>query len=73
MKIFCLFRNPSDPDLMPWCIDATDEYTVEECGFTDEYEKLKAHPDVREIVISVPDSAITQLFKSLQVGGKVVS
>lgn len=73
MLIYTLWQSDGSADV-PWCIDAVDEYTIDEHnGFPEGYAKKRDGKDVRELVIDVPNSAVTALFESPTVKGRVVS
>lgn len=71
-RIFTLWQHDGS-DVMPWIVDAVDEYTMEEVGgFPEEYAKKKAaDPKLRELVIDIPDDAVRRLFHTPVVKGKV--
>ena len=65
MKIYTLWEEGGEREL-PWLVAAIDEYSVEECGWPEEYDKerhTKTSRTRRELVIEIPDSAVEQLFK----------
>lgn len=74
MLLYILFRKASEDDTdMPWVVEATDEYSIDECnGFPEGYAKERAKPLTKEILVDVSDSAIEALFESPVVNGKVV-
>lgn len=64
MFIYILFRNAGDAaDNLPWVVQAVDEYSVEECGFPENYVAERAKPDTREARISVKDKDVDALFE----------
>lgn len=71
MKIRTIWQhNPDEPDVMPWILDAVDEYTEEECnGLPDRYPAPSAHR--RELIIDIPESAVRNLFAVPEVKGEV--
>jgi hypothetical protein len=75
MKIYALWEE-GDAREMPWMVAAVDEYSVEDCGWPDEYlkERDKTPHDRRrrELTIEIPDSAVTKLFDTPVVQGKAV-
>ncbi len=72
MKIYTLWQHEGDETAMPWLVNAIDEYTIEENdGFTADYTKDRAKLNVREIILDVPDRAVTKLFQSPEVKATV--
>lgn len=73
MRIRTLWQHDGSDDA-PWIIDAVDEFTEDaHNGLPAEYaEKLKKDPALRELIIEVPDEAITGLFTAKKVKANVV-
>lgn len=79
MKIRVLFHHlDDDPDWMPNVVLCMDEYTLENCGEEiwdeDVAAMLPKHGpgSTREAWIEVPDSAVTKLFETPVMSGKMV-
>lgn len=71
MIVYTLWHKGDDED-PPWVVDALDELTVDNNGFTDEYTKRLTDPLIRELVIDVPDDALARLFDPGAVKATVV-
>ena len=71
MIIYTLWAK-SDAGELPYIIDAVDEYVVEETGdFPSVYQQRKDNPDVREVIITVPDNKIVALFTPPTIHGAI--
>lgn len=72
MRLYTLWCN-DDGSNIPWALDAVDEYTVENNGgFPQSYLANRKGPDVRELIIDVPESAVRALFEAPTVKGAIV-
>lgn len=57
--------------MMPWLVDAVDEYTIENADWPESYVEKRKQPRIRELAIEIPESAVTNLFRTASVKGKV--
>lgn len=79
MKITATFSHDGDPAYMPRLVAAYDEFTFDDCcGPPDDYKTTIDHAKfadpslvLREVTITVPDSAIEALFAPAPVAGTV--
>ena len=65
MIIYTLWEEGGERE-MPWLVAAIDEYSVENCGWPEDYEKereAKTARARRELRIEVPDAVVERLFK----------
>lgn len=58
---------------MPWLKAAVDEYTIDSLGGTlpDDYKAALEDKDTRELIISIPEKAVRDLFTPPFILGKV--
>ena len=72
MKVYTLWHRGDDNDA-PWIVDAVDEYTVYNNGEKPPpYIAKLADPNIRELVIDVPEAAIRELFGTPRVKATIV-
>jgi hypothetical protein len=73
MRIYTLWHEGQGGDL-PWLVGAVDEYTVDENRgkFPENYAELRARVYHRELIIDIPQKAVSALFESPEVEAKVV-
>jgi len=73
MRVYTLWsRESADDTDIPWLVDAVDEYTIEENGFQKTYLEKRDSPNVRELIIDIPEKAVRELFDSPGVKATVV-
>ena len=67
MKVYTLWHQGDGNDA-PWIVDAVDEYTLYNHGERPSpYVAKLADPNVRELVIDIPEDAVRALFGATQV------
>jgi hypothetical protein len=72
MRIYTLWHEGQGGDL-PWLVGAVDEYTVDENGgFPTAYAELRERVYHRELIIDVPQKAVSALFESPEVEAKAI-
>ena len=69
MKVYTLWEEGGERE-MPWLVASIDEYTVEEVGWPEGYEKEReAKPNGRtrrELLIEFPDEQVLKIFKTMK-------
>lgn len=72
MKVYTLWHRGDDNDA-PWIVDAVDEYTIYNNGARPPpYIEKLADPNIRELLIDVPEDAVRALFGTPRVKATVV-
>jgi hypothetical protein len=70
--VYTLWHRGDDDDA-PWITGAVDEYTIDNnCEFPPGYLTKKADPNIRELVIDIPEKAVRALFDSPAVKVRVI-
>jgi hypothetical protein len=69
MKVYTLWEEGGERE-MPWLVASIDEYSVEENGWPEDYEKEKdLKPNGRqrrELLIEFPDEQVLKIFKTMK-------
>lgn len=62
MRIYTLWEEGGE---VPWLVNAVDEYTVEDVGWPEAYDKDRAEQRHlrRELIVEISDDVVTGLFR----------
>jgi hypothetical protein len=73
MRVYTLWQRESETDTdLPWCVDAVDEYTVDENELPKSYIEKRNNVHVRELILDIPEKAVRELFDAPVVKAAVV-